>query len=259
MAPLIFLIVWLKPFNLPRCRQRPPLRQGSTTPSASMQKCRQRRSGAGQPENGQASTRDDWLICRILAWKLSPVDRVLLTELQKNARITNRALAQAAGIAESTCLERVHALHQHKVLAGFHAGVNLEPLNCHVQALIAVRLQPKTRTAVEGFRDSSAAPRPWPCSWSRAATTSWSRWPRPTPATWRRSCATTSPSTPTSPTCGPRSSTSTSNTSPSSPPPTSQPHSPPHLTPSTQPASPAAMVAGRAIHGRGTRLPAAAR
>ena len=37
--------------------------------------------------------------------KLSPVDRVLLTELQKNARITNRALAQAAGIAESTCLD----------------------------------------------------------------------------------------------------------------------------------------------------------
>jgi hypothetical protein len=29
--------------------------------------------------------------------------------------------------------------------------------------------------------------------------------------------------------------------------------------PPTQPASPAAMVAGRAIHGRGTRLPAAAR
>lgn len=85
--------------------------------------------------------------------KLSPVDRVLVTELQKNARITNRALAQVAGIAESNCLERVRALHQHKVLAGFHAGVNLEPLNRHVQALIAVRLQPKTRTAVEGFRD----------------------------------------------------------------------------------------------------------
>jgi len=39
------------------------------------------------------------------------------------------------------------------VLRGFHASVALEPLNRHVQALIAVRLQPKTRTAVEGFRD----------------------------------------------------------------------------------------------------------
>jgi DNA-binding Lrp family transcriptional regulator len=85
--------------------------------------------------------------------QLSPVDQVLVTELQKNARITNRALAQAAGIAESTCLERVRALHQQGVLRGFHASVNLEPLDRHVQALIAVRLQPKTRTAVEGFRD----------------------------------------------------------------------------------------------------------
>ena len=84
--------------------------------------------------------------------QLSPVDQVLVTELQKNARITNRALAQAAGIAESTCLERVRALQQ-GVLCGFHASVNLEPLGRHVQALIAVRLQPKTRTAVEGFRD----------------------------------------------------------------------------------------------------------
>ena len=84
--------------------------------------------------------------------QLSPVDQVLVTELQKNARITNRALAQAAGIAESTCLERVRALQQ-GVLRGFHASVNLEPLGRHVQALIAVRLQPKTRTAVEGFRD----------------------------------------------------------------------------------------------------------
>lgn len=85
--------------------------------------------------------------------QLSSIDWVLLTELQKNARITNRALAQAAGLAESTCLERVRALHQQGVLRGFHASIDLEPLDRLVQALIAVRLQPKTRSAVEGFRD----------------------------------------------------------------------------------------------------------
>jgi DNA-binding Lrp family transcriptional regulator len=38
------------------------------------------------------------------------VTRALLSELQKDARQTNKALAEKVGLAPSTCLERVREL-----------------------------------------------------------------------------------------------------------------------------------------------------
>lgn len=81
------------------------------------------------------------------------VDDRLLTELQKDARQTNRELARAVGIAESTCLERVRNLQRNGAIEGFHAEVDLPALGRNVQAIIAVRLQPKTRNAIEAFTD----------------------------------------------------------------------------------------------------------
>lgn len=81
------------------------------------------------------------------------VDERLLMELQKNARRTNRELARAVGIAESTCLERVRNLQRSGAIEGFHAEVNLADLGRNVQAIISVRLQPKTRRAIDAFTD----------------------------------------------------------------------------------------------------------
>lgn len=81
------------------------------------------------------------------------VDERLLEELQKNARRTNRELARAVGIAESTCLERVRSLQRGGAIEGFHAEVDLTTLGRNVQAIISVRLQPKTRRAIDAFTD----------------------------------------------------------------------------------------------------------
>lgn len=53
------------------------------------------------------------------AVKLDEVDRVLLEELAKDARIPNNALAAIAGIAPSTCLGRVRALVDNGVIRDF--------------------------------------------------------------------------------------------------------------------------------------------
>lgn len=83
---------------------------------------------------------------------ISESDRVLLRELQLNARITNRELAKAAGIAESTCLDRVRSLQQRGVIQGFHADLNLPAIGRTLRALITVRLQPKTTDSVHEFQ-----------------------------------------------------------------------------------------------------------
>lgn len=81
------------------------------------------------------------------------LDTAILAELQRDGRQTNRELAEHLGIAPSTCLERVRSLRSSGVVEGFHAEVNLDAIGRPVQALINVRLHPKIREAVEGFRD----------------------------------------------------------------------------------------------------------
>ncbi|MEU0337008.1 Lrp/AsnC family transcriptional regulator [Streptomyces sp. NPDC006193] len=81
------------------------------------------------------------------------INRALLLELQKNARRSNRELARTLGIADSTCLERVKNLQQNEVILGYGAEVNLDALGRGLKAMIAVRIHPKSRHAVESFRE----------------------------------------------------------------------------------------------------------
>jgi DNA-binding Lrp family transcriptional regulator len=80
------------------------------------------------------------------------LDAVIVEQLQRDARQTNRDLAAAVGIAPSTCLERVRALRERGVITGFHAEVSLPALNRHVQALLHVQLRPLSRPVIEAFK-----------------------------------------------------------------------------------------------------------
>lgn len=85
--------------------------------------------------------------------KFDEVSLRLLRELQKNARRSNRELARVVGVADSTCLERVRGLQESGVIEGYTAEVNLEALDRGLRAMIAVRIHPKSRDAVESFRE----------------------------------------------------------------------------------------------------------
>ena len=80
-------------------------------------------------------------------------DLVLVSELQRNARQTNRALAKKIGLAPSTTLARVRDLEQRGVVQGYHAEIDLRALGRSLQALVFVRLQPKSDEVIEGFLD----------------------------------------------------------------------------------------------------------
>jgi DNA-binding Lrp family transcriptional regulator len=71
--------------------------------------------------------------------------------LQRDARLTNKAIADAVGIAASTCLERIRLLVERGVITGFHAEVALSALNRDIQAMVAVRLLPKTKETIDRF------------------------------------------------------------------------------------------------------------
>jgi DNA-binding Lrp family transcriptional regulator len=84
---------------------------------------------------------------------IDELDAAILRELQNDARKTNRDIAEAVDVAPSTSLERIRSLRQRGVIRGFHADVELKALGRHVQALIAVRIRPPSRSTIEAFRD----------------------------------------------------------------------------------------------------------
>ena len=84
---------------------------------------------------------------------LDPVDRTIVDALRRDARISNARLAELAGVAPSTALERVRALRRRGVLRGFHADVDPGTIGYGLQAMIAVRLSAHTREQIESFTD----------------------------------------------------------------------------------------------------------
>ena len=84
--------------------------------------------------------------------QIDEIDRSLLTLLQKDARSTNKDLADAVGIAPSTCLERVRTLRARGIITGYRADVDPAAVGRPIRALISVRLRPKTTASVRAFQ-----------------------------------------------------------------------------------------------------------
>lgn len=85
---------------------------------------------------------------------IDEVDRRLLAELQSDARRSNKALAAAVGLAPSTTLARVRVLEASGAIRGYHADVDPTALGRDVEALVSVRLSPKTGDLVRNLVES---------------------------------------------------------------------------------------------------------
>jgi DNA-binding Lrp family transcriptional regulator len=82
---------------------------------------------------------------------LDETDRGIVEALAADARVSNAALAEAVGIAASTCLTRVARLRERGILRGFHAEVDLAALGRPLQAMVAIRLAAHDREQIEDF------------------------------------------------------------------------------------------------------------
>jgi DNA-binding Lrp family transcriptional regulator len=112
-------------------------------------------SGSGQLASQQNRVRAGWP-AGAAGGSLGPgdldeIDRHLVRELAKDARLANNALAERVGIAPSTCLGRVRSLRERGVIRGYHADVDQAALGRPLQAMIAVRLQSQARGRIRGF------------------------------------------------------------------------------------------------------------
>lgn len=87
---------------------------------------------------------------------LDEVDHAILDVLRVDARITNNALAERVGIAPSTCLTRVRALRERKVIRGYYADVDPRAVGRDLQAMIAIRIDAGARNHMREFINALA-------------------------------------------------------------------------------------------------------
>jgi DNA-binding Lrp family transcriptional regulator len=82
---------------------------------------------------------------------LDDVDRRILSMLHADARLTNNALAEAVGIAASTCHGRVRRLVDLGVIRGFYTDIDPVAVGMPLQAMISVSLQSNARGKIRSF------------------------------------------------------------------------------------------------------------
>ena len=87
---------------------------------------------------------------------LDDVDRQLMAELARDARLPNNALAERVGIAPSTCSMRLRRLKDVGAIRGFHAELAPEALGLPIQAMVAVRVQPNARATIGDYTSKLA-------------------------------------------------------------------------------------------------------
>lgn len=83
--------------------------------------------------------------------ELDRIDLLLLTELQRSARITNAELADRVHLSASACLRRVQRLERDRVIAGYRAVVDPEQIGLGLQAFVRVQLSRHDTTAIDAF------------------------------------------------------------------------------------------------------------
>jgi DNA-binding Lrp family transcriptional regulator len=82
---------------------------------------------------------------------LDRIDFGILSALQNDARLSNKELAAAVGLAPSSCLARVRRLREEGVLRGVYVDIAPEALGVAIQAMIALRMSDHGRSAADAL------------------------------------------------------------------------------------------------------------
>lgn len=86
--------------------------------------------------------------------KLDRIDRQILEVLQREARITNAALAERVSLSESACLRRVRALEQSGLITGYAARIDQEKAGLPVNVFVSITLDRQDQIDLQAFEDA---------------------------------------------------------------------------------------------------------
>jgi DNA-binding Lrp family transcriptional regulator len=84
---------------------------------------------------------------------LDRIDAEILRLLQNDARLSNKQIASAVGLAPSSAHDRIKRLWGDGVLTGFHAEVSPQAMGVGLEALLMIELAKHERATVDRFMD----------------------------------------------------------------------------------------------------------
>jgi DNA-binding Lrp family transcriptional regulator len=87
---------------------------------------------------------------------LDRIDKRIVRELQKNARLTNQELSERVGLSPSPCLRRVRLLEEKGVLLGYTAIVDQSEYGLPITAFVSVRLEKQAEATIRAFEKGIA-------------------------------------------------------------------------------------------------------
>lgn len=85
---------------------------------------------------------------------LDRIDKLILTEIQKEGRISNIELSRRVGLSATPCLERVKRLEKEQYILGYTALVNPQKVGASLLVFVEITL---TRTSPDVFEEFSQA------------------------------------------------------------------------------------------------------
>ena len=82
---------------------------------------------------------------------MDDVDRKILSELQRDGRLTLTELAERVRLSVSPCHRRLRALERSGAIAGYHARLDASVLGLGFEALVFVTMRQEDRETVAAF------------------------------------------------------------------------------------------------------------
>jgi DNA-binding Lrp family transcriptional regulator len=86
--------------------------------------------------------------------RLDRVDKSILTELQRDGRLSNRELAERANLSESACLRRVRGLEEAGVIDRYAALVNQAKVGLPGNVFVSITLNRQEQADLAAFEDA---------------------------------------------------------------------------------------------------------
>ncbi len=78
-------------------------------------------------------------------------DKIILSVLQKDGRVSNVKLAEAVGLSEAACLRRVRTLEQSGYVTGYAARVNASKLGLGANVFVEIALHQEQQRDLQAF------------------------------------------------------------------------------------------------------------
>ena len=85
---------------------------------------------------------------------MDDMDRKILAELQRDARLTVTELAERVGLSLSPCHRRLRALERSGAISGYRAQLDADALGLGFEALVFVTMRSAVRDKLEAFEQA---------------------------------------------------------------------------------------------------------